>query len=210
VKYVPAWARGTILIRGSTVRGARVRVELRRESAIRRAGEHRPHARPVTVQRFSLRLRRAGAFTRRLKVEPGVYPGRYTVAISEIGAPPAGAARLPVRSLGLTISPPRQGVVQRAFIGRGVGGRAVQRFRRAPSIIFASFRFWTLPRRGQRTRVVWSFNGSPVGDVLRANFVGLLANNRLASRAGSLPRGRYRADLRVGRKLVARATTRVG
>ena len=49
-----------------------------------------------------------------------------------------------------------------------------------------------------------------VGAIRRVSFVGFLANNRLSNRTGRLPRGRYRADLRVGRKFVARATTRLG
>jgi Tol biopolymer transport system component len=207
VRYALTRATGAIEITGTAARPANVRVLLRRKAAIRRAGGLRSTAVPQSVQRFTFRIRAAGPFSRRLQVGPGTFPGRYTLSMAESG--PADGPALPPLTRALTVRPPRQGVVQRALIGRRSGGPAVARFAQTGRMV-AGFRFWSLPAQGLQVRVAWYRDGRLL-ESGAALISGPRAGGALLAPAGaSLAAGRYRAELRVAGTVVAEATSRVG
>jgi DNA-binding beta-propeller fold protein YncE len=199
-KFHATWRRsrssGTLEVTMDTPRAARARVELLRTT--------RP------AQAWSVALGRAGQVTRRLPLARRLLPGRYTVRVREVGRPPGG--RLPAGTLVTRLPAPPEGVASSAFISRGIGGRGVTRITgRIPGFIFANFRIAARPRKGGKLRVVWFWSGAsgPIASKgvrpVRGFAVSPLRNSR-----GSLPAGRYRAELRYKGTVVATAAARLG
>jgi DNA-binding beta-propeller fold protein YncE len=199
-KFRAKWRRsrssGTLEVTLDTPRAARVRVELVRTTK--------------PAQAWGLALGRAGQATRRLRLGTRLLPGRYTVRVREVGTPAGG--RLPAGTLVASLPAPPEGVVSSAFISRGVGGRGVTRITgRIPGFIFANFRIAARPRKAGNLRVVWFWSGSsgPVASKavrpVRGFAVSPLRNSR-----GSLPGGRYRAELRYKGTVVATAAASLG
>jgi hypothetical protein len=162
------------------------------------------------AQAWSVALGRAGQVTRRLPLARRLLPGRYTVRVREVGRPPGG--RLPAGTLVTRLPAPPEGVASSAFISRGIGGRGVTRITgRIPGFIFANFRIAARPRKGGKLRVVWFWSGAsgPIASKgvrpVRGFAVSPLRNSR-----GSLPAGRYRAELRYKGTVVATAAARLG
>jgi hypothetical protein len=162
------------------------------------------------AQAWGLALGRAGQATRRLRLGARLLPGRYTVRVREVGRPAGG--RLPAGTLIASLPAPPEGVAASAFISRGVGGRGVTRITgRIPGFIFANFRIAARPRKAGNLRVVWFWSGSsgPVASKavrpVRGFAVSPLRNSR-----GSLPGGRYRAELRYKGTVVATAAATLG
>lgn len=191
--------RGTLRVSVETPRAARVRIELLRGAAARRR-----------LAGATVRLPGAGRSTHVLRLPSRTVPGRHTLRVREVGAPPA-ASLAPAVTRPLLASPP-EGVVSRAFVSRGVGGRGVTRIRgRAPSFLFANFRFAGAPRDARRLRVSWFWSGAAgVAARNRVRPVRGLAVSPLRNRSGALPAGRYRAVLTHGSTVVAVASVRLG
>jgi PKD repeat protein len=183
---------GRLVLTGGVARQARLRVQLRRGKKV------------VLNRVFS---RAAGPFVQRVRLPARLLPGSYLVRL--LDATRGNAARLPTRELRAKLKPPREGVVANAFISTKIGGRPLRRIRETRTIIFAHFPFVARPKRGQRLTVSWFPPGSrrPVATDRKASrptIVAFITNGR------PLPRGRWRAQLRYGGKLVATASTRLG
>ncbi|WP_217923452.1 hypothetical protein [Miltoncostaea oceani] len=196
-RFAPRWRvsrlSGVLTIQGRAERAARLQAEVLRANGAGGA----LLSRSVTVTK-------AGAFTARVPLPPRLLPGRYLVRVRDVG--PA-APRLATRERLATLVAPREGVVLRAVMSTTPGGRQRVAVPRGPSLIFASFRFATLPRRGQPIVVSWYQSGNRVAKAIKvrgrsvASFLG-----RVGSPLGT---GRYRAELTVGGTLVAVARTRI-
>jgi uncharacterized repeat protein (TIGR01451 family) len=202
-RVTAAWrrsrVRGRVRVAIATPRPARIRLELLAGAAAR-----------ARLAGRTVALPRAGRFLVVLALPPRTAPGRHTLRAREIGVPPAD--RLAPASLRVRLAAPAEGVVARAFVSRGVGGRGVARIRgRAPNFLFANFRFSATPRDARKLRVAWSWSGRD-GVVARSRVrpVRGLAVSPLRSRTGGLPPGRYRAVLSYGRTVVAVASVRLG
>jgi len=202
-RFRARWARsrvkGALVVRLGTPRAARVFVELLPGFSAKRVAD-----------RWRLRLPRAGQFTRSLPLEATTLPGAYRIRVREAGVPAARALAPGV--LGARLLPPPEGVVSRAFISRGVGGKGVRRITgRLPGFLFANFRIAAGPKKRSRLRVDWFWSGGR-GAVAtkRVRPVAGLAVSPLRNARGSLPAGRYRAVLRYGRTVVAVASVKLG
>lgn len=185
--------RGTLTVRGQVPRGARLQAAL--------LGPGRG-SRMRTARTF--RLAAAGAFTRRIALPADLVPGRYRVRVRELGkaSPP-----LTTRVIAATLRAPREGVVARAYIATSLGGRPRTSAPFGSRTMVAYFPFAALPAPRLRVTVTWFHNGANVGSLPkpRARRVEAL----LDVEGQEHPRGRYRAELRVGRKLVAVAQIRI-
>jgi dipeptidyl aminopeptidase/acylaminoacyl peptidase len=157
----------------------------------------------LVTRRFQ--VNQAGTFAQKLKLIPHLLPGRYTVRVNE--APGAGTP-LPASQRAAKLSAPREGVVSRAFFSTKIGGRPMARIA-GRSIIFAHYRFAARPKKGKRLTVRWFSPGArkPVA-IDRKPISGLVI--AFIKGSGPLPKGRWRAELRYGKTLVAIARTRVG
>jgi hypothetical protein len=192
-RWTASRLRGRLVLRGTSTRAARLRVRLLRPSGRGRA----------LVTRTVV-LGSGGAFTRRLALTPRLTPGRYLVRASELGP---GPGLLPTAERRTTIPAPREGVVSRAFFSTKIGGRAQARIA-GRSIIFAHFRFAARPTPGRRLTVSWYSPGArrPVAVDRKGRTSVVIA---FIKGTRSLPAGRWRAELRYGRTLVATARVRV-
>jgi Tol biopolymer transport system component len=195
----PKWRTSRLLgkleLAASITRPARLRVRL-----LRASGKGKPF---VTRQ---IRVTKAGPFVRRLTLVPKLLPGRYLVRVSEIGG-----GGLPTVDAAVRLKPPREGVVSRAVItNRLTGGPAVKVIKGRPSIIFAFFTFAAQPAKGAKGKltVSWFAPGSrrpvQVRNRPRSTRVSIFLKSGFA-----LPLGSYRAELRLGKTLVAVARVRL-
>jgi hypothetical protein len=185
---------GTLTISGSIIRAARLEAQVRR-----------PNGKGKPLLTRAVRLRNAGAFTVRLPLAGSkLVPGAYLVRLRELGSGP----KLADANVQARLSAPPEGVVVRAFISTGLGGRAQTTIARGPSIIFANFTFAALPREGRRITVTWysSTRAGPISTDARPRAKRISASVKKGS---ELPAARYRAELRAGRTLVAVARARV-
>jgi hypothetical protein len=105
---------------------------------------------------------------------------------------------------------PPQGVVEKAYISTGPFGKARERVARGIRVLYATFRFSVLPRKGRPLTVTWTLG----------RFKETVKPDRPARRtvtaqigsvgAGTLVPGRWTATLRSGKKVVATTRVRVG
>jgi hypothetical protein len=185
---------GTLTISGSIVRAARLEAQVVRPNG---------KGKPFLTQGF--RLSRAGTFTIRLSLAGSkLVPGAYLVRLRELGSGP----KLAAANVRARLAAPPEGVVSRAFISTGAGGRARTTIARGRSVIFASFIFAALPRTDRRLTVTWysSARAGPIATHARPRTRRITAS---VKEGGELPAARYRAELRAGRTLVAVARARV-
>jgi dipeptidyl aminopeptidase/acylaminoacyl peptidase len=157
----------------------------------------------VVTRRFQ--VNQAGSFAEKLKLDPHLLPGRYTVRVNEASG---AATPLPSAQRAAKLSAPREGVVSRAFFSTKIGGRPMARIT-GRSIIFAHYRFAARPKPGRKLTVRWFSPGArrPVA-IDRKPITGLVI--AFIKGSGALPKGPWRAELRYGNTLVATARTRVG
>ena len=185
---------GTLTISGSIVRAARLEAQVLPPNG---------KGKPFLTQGF--RLSKAGAFTIRLSLAGSkLVPGAYLVRLRELGSGP----KLADANVRARLAAPPEGVVARAFISTGVGGRAQTTIVQGRSIIFANFTFAALPQKGRRLTVTWysSTQAGPISTDARPRTKRINASVKDGS---ELPAARYRAELRAGKTLVAVARARV-
>ncbi len=192
-RWTASRLKGRLVLRGTSTRAARLQVRVLR-----------PTGRGRALVTRTVALAGGGAFTRRLVLAPGLVPGRYLVRVSELGP---GPGLLPTAERRATIPAPREGVVSRAYFSTKIGGRAQARIA-GRSIIFAHFRFAARPKPGKRLTVNWYSPGArrPVAVDRKGRTSVVIA---FIKGTRSLPTGRWRAELRYGRTLVATARVRV-
>jgi hypothetical protein len=182
--------RGTLRVTGSVERAGRVEVALVRGARV--------------AQRRLLPLP-AGAFARNLRLAGGLLPGRYAVRLREPATPPGQAALVAAQGA-VTLTAPREGVVETRFVSALQNGPPARTLRGA-SRIYATFRFAALPRpsRGLTTR--WTGPGgirTPATGKPRRRVVSSFVSLR-----GGLPAGTWRCEIRAGGTLVAVASVRL-
>jgi hypothetical protein len=186
-------ARGFVLVRLSSPRPGRLAIRLRR-----RGGLPGPRLIGRTLQVGS------GARAIRIPVGKSALPGAYSVLVREL-APPGGAPLPPVRGA-VRLTPPRRGVVRSAALGpRRGAARPVAR----PGRLHATFRFGALPRRGVPLEIRWFAPGGGGPVTVQRRRRATVVRGVVATRSASRERGRWRADLRAGGRLVARAAITV-
>lgn len=185
---------GRLVVAGSADRATRFRVTVLRATGAGKALVTRSFAIPA-----------AGAFERRLPLSGRLVPGPYLVRVTDVGP----GAVLPAQSLRSVLGAPPEGVASRAVISTALGGRPRATIASGPGIVFADFRLAALPKKGRKLTVTWYWSGrrGPIDVRQKARTRRVSAFVR--SRSGALAAGRYRAELRAGRTLVAVARTRI-
>ncbi len=188
------WARsvgaGTLVIRGSTSRPARARIDMRR-----------PGGGPLATLKLKLS---GGSFRQTLPLRSGalaggakLFPGGFTVALTGR----AGRLKLPLQVQTIAVPAPRDGVVRQAFRSTKPEGTSVRRFVAGTTEVWANFRFETQPAAGVPLTVRWYFpDGRVIGDVEKNNRPVVSSYMRLPTGLGQ---GLWKAELRAGKRTVA-------
>lgn len=196
-RFAPKWTAsrlsGVLTIQGSVERAARLQVQVLKANG---AG--------AALLTRGIRLTKAGRFTARLPLPPRLLPARYLIRVRDVGTT---TPRLGTEDRLATLAAPKGGVVLRSVMSTTPGGRPRVSIPRGPSLVFAAFRFATLPRRGLPVVVTWYQSGNRVARAIKqrgpsvVSFLGVVGQ--------PLGSGRYRAELTVGGELVAVARTRI-
>jgi PKD repeat protein len=195
--FQPRWSksrlRGTLSITGVAIRAADLRVNVLKASGKGKA---------LLKGRF--RVAKAGPFTARIAAH-GLVPGTFKVQVVDGGRQ---TPKLPTREINATLAGPPEGVVPNPFISTGLGGSARRSIAFGPSFVVSNFRFATLPRKGLPLKVVWHWSqrSKPIQQTKkrRARLIQVILKLN-----EPLPRGKYRADLVAGAKVVASAPFRI-
>ena len=194
--------RGYLLLRGTANADARVTILLGPEEARQTAGAANGGTvrRRITVP--------AGAFSRRLKLpKRTLFPGRHVLSISSAGSVAAQRE--------MALQRPSEGVVRSAKLSPTRNGPDVNRLRRRPARLWATFELAALPRRGN-FQVRWYAPGgtlAPDGVVSRRAAKTVKSNYcAVPGRCGQgvLQTGRWRVELRNRGKTVWNETIRIG
>ena len=160
----------------------------------------RPGGGPLATLKLKLS---GGSFTRTLPLRSGalaggakLFPGGFTVALTGR----AGTLRLPLQVQTIAIGPPQDGVVRQAFRSKQREGASVRRFTSGTTEVWANFRFETQPVARRALVVRWYYpDGRVLGDAEKNNRP--LVSSYMSLPTG-LPRGLWKAELRVGNRVV--------
>ncbi len=197
-------ARGRVTFKGSSPSGAVMNVQLRRKGAANSRGR----VPKVTRSAFVQTSVGGGAFSRSIRIAPGLLPGRYDLQVSPVSF--EGVA-LPKSTRTVSLKAPKEGVARSAYVSLSRSGKAISRVTGRRKTIYGRFQFapGALPKRSKKITVAWYRNGKrvakPVVKKRRSTVTTFLRN-----RSGRLPKGTYRAVLKWGPKTVAVGSVRIG
>jgi len=144
-----------------------------------------------------------GRYRVRLRMPRTVLPGRYVLDARQA----SGLVAVRPQQEPVTLVPPPEGVVKRAWASTTLGGRPLEILPPSPDA-FAQFRFAVLPRAGRTLVAQWYWRGKPVGQPRRRQRAPLVIANLFVEDA-LLPRGPYECVLRAGGTVVGRVSFRV-
>jgi hypothetical protein len=142
----------------------------------------------------------AGAWSQAFTLPPTLLPGIYDVDVS-------GAAVQP-SSTSFSLTAPVTGIVSRSFASATHGGPAAASVG-ATTQLWAHFRFAVLAKKGQKITTQWILpSGTKLGAVTRPR--GSLVEAQVKDLRGkTLPKGRWRCVLRVGKTVLATLNVRL-
>jgi len=186
--YVASRLIGTLSLNGRTAAPSTLSIAIRRVGAKQAAS---------TVR---LSVRKAGPWSKTIRLPTGLTPGSYRVSVSGTGVTGSSAS--------FTLAAPASGIARSVYASAARHGRVATTLRRA-HVVWAHFRFGTLPKKGRRITSQWiRSNGSKLAPVSRAR-AGLVEAQLRDPDGGRLPTGRWRCVLRVGGSIVATLGVRV-
>ena len=197
VRWLRSVGAGTLIVQGSTTAAARARIDMRRPGGGALATLQVPVPGGTFRQVLSLRQ---GSLSGGAKV----FPGGFVVALTGR----SGKLKLPLQVQTISIPAPAEGVVRQARRSTTEGGRNMKKLPAGSPEAWAIFRFETQPRFTKKLSVVWfKPNGERLGQVSKSNRPVVTSYLRLTS---GLPSGAWKAQLRVGNKVVQTLSVPIG
>jgi hypothetical protein len=185
VSWTQGVGSGRLTVEGKIGKASDLAVQLRQANG-----------KPFATGQFSVP---AGAFDVALKLEPGLVagellPGGYVVSV----AGSSGDLTIPPEVKAVTLPAPADGVVQRAFASASANGSPKASLHGSQA--FAHFVFAAAPTSKRSLSIAWyEPNGKLLGVAKKA--AGLTITSSISSES-NLPPGTWRADLRLGNKVV--------
>jgi hypothetical protein len=186
--YVASRLVGTIALSGTSAAPTSLSIAIRRSGAKKVA---------ATVK---LAVKKAGTWSKTIKLPASLLPGKYGVTVSGTGVTSSATS--------FTIAVPKTGVASRVYASGPRHGPAVTKLGRT-SELWAHFRFGSLPKKGQAITTQWIL---PSGTKLGANArprAALVEAQVKDLKGKPLPTGRWRCVLRVGGVVVATLNVRL-
>jgi hypothetical protein len=182
---------GRLVVTGSLSEAALIRLDLRR-----------PAGGPLLTQQESVQ---AGRFRLAPQISKAalpkgavVLPGGFVVVLTGR----VGSVALPRTLRTVVLPPPPEGVVRRAFASVSSSGRAASSLRFGVRSAWATFVFASQPAPGRRLSVRWfGADGRVIGTRTKSNRP--TVQTAIAAGGASLPKGRYRVELRSGNAAIA-------
>jgi hypothetical protein len=190
VKWQQSLGTGKLDVKGKIAKPALVAIQLHRAGG----------SKVLLTTNLSLP---AGPFSLSVKLLPGLLadgqpllPGGFVVSISGH----SGKAVVPPQLRTITLTPPPQGVVGRAFASSSAGGGAESTIPASSKSAFVHFVFQSLPSAGQKLTVAWYRPGGKLLGVATKSSAPTVTTS-ISSKA-PLPAGNWRVDLRAGDTVV--------
>ncbi len=178
---------GSLVLRGTSPVAVKLTIAIRRKGAKKNASSTAFAA-------------KAGAWTRTVKLPPGLLPGAYGVTVSGPGVASSATS--------FTLAAPKAGIVRRSFATGPRRGPAVTSLSHS-SELWAHFTFAALPKKGRTITTQWIL---PSGKKLAANTRprATLVEAQVKDLSGKpLPVGRWRCVIRAGGTIVATLNVRL-
>jgi hypothetical protein len=196
VRWQQSVATGTLTLDGFVAKPARLRIEVRR-----------PKGRPLVTTQLSA----SGTFRYQTKLFSGLaggqnlFPGGVVIALTGT----SGGVPLAPQLRTIVLGAPPEGVVGLAFVSRTEKGPSLRFVSKPAREVWATFVFEAQPRAGQPLAVRWyQPNGKLLGEVKKPpNRLRVTSFLRGRPR---LPNGAWRAELRVGPRIVKQLRVQVG
>jgi WD40-like Beta Propeller Repeat len=149
----------------------------------------------------------AGQFSQAFPLPSTLMPGPYSLDVK----PAAGPTPFSPQTIPLELLPPPEGVVSSAYTSAQPGGVPLKRFPPRTAVVFAQFRFFSLPSRGRAVTVSWYRPGGKLAGPRRRKPPSRLVVAYVGGRNGApLPAGTWRTEIRAGPTVVKRLSFRVG
>jgi hypothetical protein len=197
VKWAESLGSGKLDVEGKIAKPAEVALQLHRSGG----------SKPLLTTSLSLP---AGAFSLSIKLLPGLLadgapllPGGFVVSIGGHN----GKVAVPTEVRAITLAPPPQGVVSKAFASSSSGGGPQISIPAGRKSAFVHFVFQTMPTGKEPLSVAWYRPGGKLLGVATKSSVPVVTSS-ISSKA-PLPAGTWRVDLRAGKTVVKTVTLAV-